>query len=307
MSSLSEIEAVLAVARHGSFRSAAIALGMSRSALSHAVATFERRLDVRLFHRTTRSVALTEAGRRFVSGVSPAFEEIRACIDDVSATRQELSGTLRINTFAPAASWLMQPIFLEYMRRYPGVRLDIVTDGRLIDIVKEGFDAGIRLNHAVPLDMIAIDLGYELRFAVVGSPSYLAEHGLPAHPDDLSRHRCIRNRMPSGKFSPWRFVRDDDIIEVCHEGPATLDDLHIILDAAKAGIGLAYVPERDAAAFIADGSLEQVLTDWMPIASGLRLYYPGRRHIPAALRALMELVKSSVGNAETKSTTRTPA
>jgi DNA-binding transcriptional LysR family regulator len=291
MPSFSDIEAVLAVARHGSFRSAAIALGMSRSALSHAIATFEKRLDVRLFHRSTRSVALTEAGRRFVAGVAPAFEEIRACIDDVTTTRHELSGTLRINTFAPAARWLMPSIFLEFMRRYPRVTLDIVTDGRLVDIVKEGFDAGIRLSHAVPLDMVAIDLGYDLTFAVVGSPDYLADHGLPTHPNDLQRHRCIGNRMPSGRKSPWRFWVDDKIIEAIYEGPAIFDDPVLILDAARAGAGLAYIPQREAEPFIADGSLSHVLANWMPASSGISLYYPGRRHTPAALRALSDLIK----------------
>lgn len=291
MSSLSEIEAVLAVARHGSFRSAAVALGLSRSALSHAIAAFERRLDVRLFHRTTRSVALTEAGRRFVEGVSAPFDEIVARIDDVSATRRELRGTLRVNTFAPAAGWLMRPMFLEYMRRHPGVHLDVVTDGRLVDIVKEGFDAGIRLGHAVPLDMVAVDLGCEVAFTVCASPAYLEEHGVPAHPDDLVRHRCVRNRMPSGKVAPWTFERDRYAVELRHEGPVTLDDVHLILQAAVAGVGLAYVTERDAAPFLADGSLLPVLADWMPAPVGLRLYYPGRRHVPAALRALIDLVK----------------
>lgn len=291
MPGLSEIEAVLAVARHGSFRSAAVALGLSRSALSHAIATFERRLGVRLFHRTTRSVALTDAGRRFVEGVSDPFDAIVARIDDVSATRRELRGTLRLNTFPSAAGWLMPSLFLEYMRRHPGVHLDIVTDGRLIDIVKEGFDAGIRLSHTVPLDMIAIDLGHDVAFTLCASPAYLAARGTPHHPRDLSGHQCIRNRMPSGKAAPWTFERDGETIKLCYEGPVTLDDVHLILEAARAGVGLACVPEADAASFIAGGSLRPVLSDWMPTPVGLRLYYPGRRHVPAALRAMIDLVK----------------
>ena len=292
MSSLSDIEAVLAVARYSSFRSAATALGVSRSALSHAVAAFERRLDLRLFHRTTRSVALTEAGRRFVEGVGPALEEIKACIDTVSATRPELGGTLRINTFAPAARWLLQPLFLPYLHRHPAVHLDIVTDGRFVDIVKEGFDAGIRPSAAVPLDMIALDLGHAFRFSVVAAPSYLARYGMPTHPDHLSAHRCICNRLPSGRISPWRFSIGGNVTESIYVGPMTLDDLPVILDATKAGIGLAYVPAEDVADAIGTGSLHPVLAEWMPESVPLSLYYPGRRHVPATLRAFIDVCRT---------------
>src|SRR5882672_1761200 len=197
-SGLVELDAVMAVARRRNFRAAAIELGLSRSALSHAVAALEQRLGIRLFNRTTRSVSLTEAGELFVPSVAPALGEIREAMAAASSRRTIPAGTLRINTSTGAARQMMTPIVLEYLRRYPEMTVDIVTEGRLVDIVVDGFDAGVRLAESVPQDMIAVPLGPDQRFAVVGSPSYFEGLRKPRTPQDLRVHRCIRSRQPSG-------------------------------------------------------------------------------------------------------------
>ncbi len=290
-SGLIELEAVLAVARQRSFRAAATELGMSTSALSHTVAALETRIGVRLFNRTTRSVALSEAGEQFVAGVAPALSAIRGAMEQASSHRLTPAGTLRINTSAGAARQVMAPVILEYLRRYPEMKVDIVTEGRLIDIVVDGFDAGIRLADAVPQDMIAVPFGPAQRFAVVGAPTYFAAHPPPRTPADLLAHRCIRSRMPSGAIWRWEFERHGESLGVDVQGPLTLDEPTLMLAAARAGVGLTYLSEWDVAADIAAGKLQRVLQDWTPTYNGLCLYYPGRRHVPAGLRALIELIR----------------
>jgi DNA-binding transcriptional LysR family regulator len=289
-SGLSELEAVLAVARQRSFRAAATELGVSKSALSHAVAALEARIGVRLFNRTTRSVALTEAGAQFVDSVAPALSSIRAALEQAGSYRDKPSGTLRINTSVGAARYAM-PVFIEFTRRYPDVKLDIVTEGRLIDIVVEGFDAGIRLAESVPQDMIAVPFGGSLRFAVVGTPAYFAQHPAPRTPGDLKAHPCIRTRMPSGTIYQWEFARHGEALAVDVQGPLTLDESSLMLEAARAGLGLTYLSEWTVGPDLQAGTLQRVLEDWTPPYPGLCLYYPGRRHVPAALRALIELIR----------------
>ena len=290
-SGLTELEAVLAVARHRSFRLAATELGMSTSALSHTIAALETRIGVRMFNRTTRSVSLSEAGEQFVATVTPAVTAIRGAIEQASSQHQVPSGTLRINTSAGAAQQVMTPIILEYLRRYPQMKVDIVTEGRLIDIVREGFDAGIRLAESVPRDMIAVPFGPEQRFAVVGAPAYFAELPPPRSPADLAAHRCIRSRLPSGGIYRWEFERHGESLSVDVHGPLTLDEPALMLEAARAGVGLTYLTEWNVAADVAAGRLQRVLKDWTPPFPGLCLYYPGRRHVPAGLRALIELIR----------------
>src|SRR5450830_227933 len=197
MTGLNDLEAVLTVARLRSFRAAAGAMGMSTSSLSHAVAALEARLGVRLFNRTTRSVALTEAGEAFIASVAPALATIRGAMDEAGSREQAPTGTLRINTSAGAAQRCM-PLFIEFMRRYPDMQLDLVTEGRLIDIVADGFDAGIRLAESVPQDMIAVRIEPPLRYCVVGQPALLARIGTPASPAELLARPCIRRRLPGG-------------------------------------------------------------------------------------------------------------
>lgn len=289
-SGLSELEGVLAVARHRSFRAAATELGMSTSSLSHAIAALEARMGVRLFHRTTRSVSLTEAGAQFVEAIAPAVGTVRSAIEQAGSLRDKPAGTVRINTSAGAARQLM-PLFAEYLRRYPDVRLDIVTEGRLVDIVVDGFDAGIRLGESLPQDMIAVSLRRKQRYALIGSPAYFEQFPKPRHPSDLLAHRCIRSRMPSGRIYRWEFARHGEAFELDVGGALTLDDPTLMLAAVRRGLGLAYLSEWDVWADLASGALERVLEEWTPPFDGLYLYYPGRRHVPAALRALIDLIR----------------
>jgi DNA-binding transcriptional LysR family regulator len=290
---LTELEAVLAVATQGSFRAAAASLEMSTSALSQAVASLEGRLGTRLFHRTTRSVRLTEAGKRFVAEVGPALADIRGAIERISDHGDVPTGSLRINTSVGAARRVMGPYLIPYLQRYPQVRLDLVTEDRLIDIVREGFDAGFRTVDTVPGDMIAVPLGPPVRFAVVGSPGYFAKQGRPANPADLARHTCIRARMPAGHIYHWEFERHGEVSSVDVPGTLTLDEPQLMLEAARAGLGLTYLTEFNVADDLAAGRLERVLEDWTPPFDRLCLYYPGRRHLPAALRALVDLIRET--------------
>src|SRR5579864_4432107 len=287
---LSELEGVLAVARHRSFRAAATELGVSTSALSHAIAALEARIGVRLFNRTTRSVSLSEAGAQFVDSVAPALSTIRSAIEQAGSFRDTLAGTLRISTAAGAARQAM-PLFVAFLQRYPEMKLDIVTEGRLIDIVVEGFDAGIRLADTVPQDMIAVPFGDRQRFAVVGSPAYFARHKPPRTPADLSTHCCIRTRMPSGAIYQWEFERHGETVRIDGKGALTLDESSLMLAAARAGLGLTYLTEWTVAADLEAGTLVRVLEDWTPPLDGLCLYYPGRRHVPAGLRALTDMIR----------------
>jgi len=287
---LTELEAVLAVARRGSFRGAAIELAMSTSALSNAVAGLEARLGVRLFNRTTRSVALSEAGERFVAEVAPALAQIRdamSAANDVAATPR---GTLRINTSSGAAL-MTAPLVHEFIRRHPQVHVDIVTEGRLVDIVAAGHDAGIRVAQAVPRDMVSVPMGPDLAMAVVGSPAYFARHPIPRKPADLAGHACVRTRMPSGAMSRWEFEKKGHAVTVDVDGPLTLDDMPCTRAAALSGVALAWVSDQSVRADIARGDLVRVLADWSPSSPGLCLYYPSRRHAPAALRAFVELIR----------------
>lgn len=288
---LTEFDAVVAVARLGSFRAAAAELGMSPSALSHAVAALEARLGARLFNRTTRSVSPTDAGEQFIARIAPALREIDGAIEEINSHRDTPTGTLRLNMAAGAARMILTPVILAYLRRYPDMNVVLVTEGRLVDIVGQGFDAGVRLAEAVPQDMIAVPIGGQVRMLVVGSPDYFARHPEPKTPEDLLRHRCIRARMASGTIWHWEFERGGEAMAIDVPGSLTLDEMTLMLEAALAGTGLAYLSEWSVAAHIAAGRLVSVLEEWTPAYPGLCLYYPGRRHVPAGLRALIALIR----------------
>jgi DNA-binding transcriptional LysR family regulator len=286
-----EMEAVLAVARRGSFRAAAVDLGMSPTALSHAVKGLEARLGVRLFNRTTRSVALSEAGEQFIARVAPALAEIQSAMEGVNSLRDKPAGTLRINSSIGGARQILVPVVLEYLRRYPDMRVDVVTEGRLIDIIADGFDAGIRTRDVVPGDMIAVPFGADQRFVVVGSPAYFGENQPPRTPGDLTRHRCIRARWPSGGIYRWEFAQRSETFTIDVPGVLTLSQPTLMRDAALAGAGLAYMRKVWIAQDVAAGRLVSVLNEWMPAEPGLCLYYPGRRNVPPSLRAFIDVLR----------------
>jgi DNA-binding transcriptional LysR family regulator len=289
--SFAELEAVATVARTGGFRAAARELGVSSSSLSHAIATLEDRLNVRLFNRTTRSVALTVAGEALVAEVAPALAAIDGALENAREGDGEISGVLRINTSRGAATILLQPLFLAYLSRHPRVELEIATEEALIDVLGQGFDAGIRLAESVPADMIAIPILPTIRSVVVGAPAYFAGRKRPAAPADLLQHQCIRARMGTGKLYRWEFEKRGQAVLIDAPGALTLDESGLMLEAALAGAGLAYIGEASAAEHIAAGRLQVVLADWTQPYPGLSLYFAGRRHIPARLRALIALIR----------------
>jgi len=289
---LADLEAVVTIARRGSFRGAARQLEVSPTALSHAIAALERRLGARLFHRTTRSVSLTAAGEALVAEIAPALGAIRGAFERVNRHRDTPRGTLRINSTSVAAREALLPLVVEFLRRFPEVKVDLVVDDRLVDIVAEGFDAGIRLG-SVPQDMVAIPVGAEQHLAVVAAPGYLRKHNAPRSPNDLLKHECIRIRLPSGTPFKWNFQRHGKRFELDVPGRLTLDRPDLMLDAARAGLGLAYFWRSFAARHLAAGKLVEVLAGWTPSYGRHQLYYPSRKYVPAGARAFFELARDT--------------
>ncbi|QXI45387.1 LysR family transcriptional regulator [Pseudomonas wayambapalatensis] len=289
--SLNDLDAVLAIARRASFRAAAIDLGMSTTALSNAIGKLEANLGVRLFNRTTRSVSLTDAGRLFVEHVAPALGEVQGALEVVRAQREQPSGMLRINAAAFAAREIIGPLVLEFLRRYPQMQVDLVTEGRLVDIVADGFDLGVRVADLVPSDMISLSLGRPQRYAVVASAAYLVARGTPRLPADLQRHSCIRVRLPDGALFRWRFANGNSAQQIEVQGPITLDEASLARTAVMAGVGLGYFMEQDVREDIAAGRLVRVLDDWTPPLPGLCLYYAGRRNPSAGMTAFLALAR----------------
>lgn len=289
--SLAELEAFATVARRGGFRAAARELGSSSSGLSHAVAALEERMNVRLFNRTTRSVALTAAGAQFLEEILPALAAIDGAIENAGEHLGEPSGLLRLNMAAGAARFVMAPLIRDYLDRYPRMQVEIVSEAALVDVIGKGFDAGVRLRDSVPPDMIAVPIIPEVCLTVVGSPQYLRDRPVPIVPRDLLAHECIRYRLGSGRIYHWEFARDGERLELDVPGRLILDDSGLMLDAALAGMGLGYLAEETAAPHVRAGHLIALLADWMPPEPPLCLYYSGRRHVPAKLRAFIELVR----------------
>ncbi|MBY2915561.1 LysR family transcriptional regulator [Rhizobium leguminosarum] len=291
LSSLKELEAAIAIARRGTFRAAAIDLGMSTTALSHTISRLEAGLGVRLFNRTTRSVSLTDAGRLFVQQVGPTLQDLHAALDLVRSHRETPSGTIRINAAPFAARAIVSPLVLEFLRRYPDMNVDIVTEGKMVDIVKDGFDLGVRVEGLVPSDMIAVSLGRPQRHAVVGSPEYFEKHGKPTVPPDLLSHRCIRVRLPDGSLFRWRFEKDGEPLQIDVRGPIALDETSLTRTAVIESAGVGYLFEQDILSDIEAGRVVRVLKDWTPPYPGLCLYYPGRRNLSAGVRAFLDLAR----------------
>ena len=289
--SLIELEAVLAIARCGSFRAAALEVGMSTTAISNAVSKLERELAVRLFNRTTRSVSLTYAGRLFVAQIKPAFEGIQKAMDTARSQQEAPSGILRINAFATAAREIMSPLVLTYLERYPQVHVDIVTEGRLVDVVAAGFDLGVRSKNLVPSDAIAIPLGQSRRMAVAAAPTYFEDRPIPRLPQELLTYPCLRGRLPNGALLRWRFERAGEELQLDVDGPITLDEASLARMAAINGVGIGYFMESDVREDIAEGRLVRILEDWTPPLEPLCLYYPNRRNSSAAFQAFIGLAR----------------
>ncbi|MGD9836499.1 MAG: LysR family transcriptional regulator [Afipia sp.] len=284
----SDLAGFLAIARHHSFKAASVELGVTPSALSHALRTVEERLGLRLLNRTTRSVALTEAGERLFSRVSPAFRDIEDALEDLNTFRGKPAGTLRINSARQSARLVLLPLITKFLKAYPDIRVDLVINDALVDVVSAGFDAGVRFGETIAADMIAVPIGPRHRFAVVGSPGYFKTHKAPVTPHDLSKLPCIRYRFSSGAMYRWEFERGGFELDIEVDGPLTLGDQDLMLEAALDGAGLAYVFEAQAEQLIARRKLVRVLADWCPAYPGFFLYYPSRRQVPAALRAFID-------------------
>lgn len=287
---LKGLEAVLTIARRGSFRAAAIDLGMSTTALSHTVGRLEASLGIRLFNRTTRSVSLSDAGRKFVERIAPALAEIRAAMDTARSQRETPSGLLRINASVQAGREIA-PVMLAFLRRYPDMQVDLVTEGRLVDIVAEGFDLGIRPADLVPRDMIALPLGKPQRYAVVASPAWLAVHPMPLTPGELPARDCLRVRLPNGALFRWPFEKDGEVVHIDPKGRLTLDEAAIARAAVLDGAGIGFFIEQDVIDDIAAGRLLRLLSDWTPPRPGFSLYYPGRRNPSAGFAAFLAVVR----------------
>lgn len=287
---MKSMEAVLAIARRGSFRAAAIDVGMSTTALSHTIGRLESSLGVRLFNRTTRSVSLSVAGQEFVERIAPALAEIRAAMDMARLQRVTPSGLLRINASVQAGREIT-PLVLAFLRRYPEMQVDLVTEGRLVDIVAEGFDMGLRPADLVPRDMIALPMGKPQRYAVVACPAWLATHPTPLTPADLSLPDCLRVRLPNGALFRWQFEKGGEVVQIDAKGRLTLDEAAIARAAVLDGAGIGFFIEQDVAEDISAGRLIRLLEDWTPPRPGFSLYYPGRRNPSAGFAAFLAMVR----------------
>ncbi|BBK43366.1 LysR family transcriptional regulator [Allostella vacuolata] len=291
--SLNDLTAFVAVATHRSFRRAADELGTAPSTLSHAMRALEERMGVRLLNRTTRSVAPTEAGFELLGRLRPALASLDDALDSVAAFRGAVAGSVRINAPRQGAVLLVRDVLPRMAERFPGVTVDIVVEGQLIDIVARGFDAGVRLTGSIARDMIAVPLGKPARFLCVAAPAYLDRAGEPATPDDLKGHRCIGHRLPGGRLYRWEFERAGQVSTVDAAGSVILDDDDLMVQAAVAGLGIAYVWGQAAADALAAGRLSEVLSPWLPAAEGAAVYYPGHRAVPPALRAFLDVVREA--------------
>ncbi|RPD97812.1 LysR family transcriptional regulator [Candidatus Pantoea deserta] len=292
--SWNELLAVKTVADQRSFRRAADVLGLKRSTLSHTIKALETTLGVRLFHRTTRSVALTETGERLIKRMLPLLAQMDDVLNDVTDSDHQPYGTLRISASDAAISLLLERILPTFTQQYPGIEIDLVAQGQLVDIVEQGFDAGIRLSEDVPKDMVAISLSGPLRFVTVASPDYLASRPPVTHPQDLMQHLCLRHRLPGGKRYHWEYQQGERQLALDVPGSLTLDSGALMAEAAAAGLGVAYVPERYAQHGLNTQRLVTMLDDWTIASQGIALYFSQNRHMPFALRLFVDTIKATL-------------
>lgn len=289
-----QLTAFAAVARHSSFTRAAESLGLSTPSLSQAIRSLEEEFGVRLLNRTTRSVALTEAGESLLSHLTPVFEQVDTAIDALSDFRDSPVGTLRLSVHPLAAATIIGPLVASFSTAFPVIGLEISVDLERKDIVGDRFDAGIHLGNSIAQDMIAVPIGGPLRLKTVASPEYLKRHAAPERPEDLAGHNCIRYRWASdGITDIWKFEVDSGVAEVEVDGSLTVNDIDLALRAALDGVGVVQLPEKAVSHLIAEGKLVTLLPERAPLWGDFLLFYPSRRHVPAKLRAMIDFLKQS--------------
>jgi DNA-binding transcriptional LysR family regulator len=288
---LNDLTYFLAIARHRSFRRAGLELGLSTSALSHALKGLETRLGIRLLNRTSRSVTLTAAGEQLQREIAEPFDTIAGAVEALNRLRDTPAGRIRLNVPSDAASLLVGPVLPAFVDRYPDVEVCLAVSNRLIDVVEGGFDAGVRYGGSVPEDMVAQRLSADIRWVVAGAPSYLERFGEPRRPEDLRRHRCLRFRLGDDSLYRWEFDRGGEALAVDVGGSLTLDDSRSMVTLLLAGAGLMYAPEPLVAPLAASGQVRLVLEDWCSPGPGFFVYYSSRHQLPTGLRLLIEMIR----------------
>ena len=289
---INDLLAFIAVARERSFTKAAAQYGISQSALSHTIRQLEARLGVRLLTRTTRAVSPTEAGERLLEGIGPHFDEIEAEVDALSELRDKPAGTIRISAADYAIKHVLWPKLRKFLPQYPDIKVELILDNGLTDIVTERYDAGVRMGEHLAKDMISARIGPDFCLAVVGAPSYFADRPEPVHPKDLIGHTCINFRLPSsGGLYAWEFEEDGREIRIRVDGQLAFNNIFNSLEATLDGFGLAYIPEEIILPYVGDGRLVRVLQKWSPYWDGYHLYYPSRRQSSPAFVALVEALR----------------
>lgn len=288
------LRAFAAVAEHRSFSRAAEQLGVSSSALSQLIRGLEERLGIRLLHRTTRSVSLTEAGAGLLADVAPAIGSLAGALEQARSAARQPAGTVRLHCFHAAADRFVVPILPRLARTFPGITLDLTIDDTVVDLVGSGYDAGIRIGEVIERDMVAVRLGGDMRQLAVAAPAYLTEHGVPKTPKDLLAHRCIRWRWP-GQAGPyaWEFFENGRWFSVAVDGPLITTSRSVMMDAALAGVGIAFLKEESVLDAFAKGALVPLLEEWSVPFPGYNLCYPQQRQMAPALRAVIDTIRAS--------------
>jgi len=290
---LEALAAFAAIARHRNFRRAAVERGVSASTLSATLRDLESRLGVRLLNRTTRSVALTDAGAALLARLQPALAEIREAVSEARSAQAEPSGALRINAPQPAADLVLGPLLARFLAAYPAVQVEVMVESAFVDIVAEGYDAGVRWGESLAQDMVAVSLGPPQRYVAVATPDLLRRVGRPEHPRDLLSRPCLRGRFPSGADLPWEFSRGGETVRLVPQGPLVSNNPQLQMQAALAGLGFLLTFDGYAQPYLDDGRLVEVLEDWSDVFPGPFLYYPSRRALPSPLRAFVDFVQAS--------------
>jgi DNA-binding transcriptional LysR family regulator len=288
---LADFSYFLAIARHRSFRRAGLEMGVSASALSHALKGLETRLGVRLLNRSSRSVTLTAAGEELRAAIGAPFDAIGSAIEVLNRYREEPAGRIRLNVLEHAATLILAPVLPTFVDRYPDIEIDVCVSNHLVDVVAAGADAGIRYGGTVPEDMIAQRLSSDISWVVVGAPAYLERFGMPEHPRDLVTYRCLRIRLGDDSIYRWEFEKGEETLAIDVPGAITIDETQFALALTAGGAALAYLPEPCVTPLVERGDLRLVLEDWSSTGSGFHIYYSGRRQLPTGLRLLIDLIR----------------